>query len=675
MVNIVRVIDISSAQEISVVDYPVKTFCWPFSRYYFFLITLILSCFSGILSARQNELDSLKRALLVANNDTAKAIIFCELGRISINDENLNDAFIYADKARKLSMGTPPFKRGLAKSLNTIGLVYLHQRKKDEALRYFYESLRLNKERKKIDDIIETYNNIGLIYSRHEDYPKALTTYFNAVKIYERNKLGNEDIANVLINIGGLYFHQKNFKDARKYDFEALALMKKIKSLKGEALCYNNIGILHQEENNTDSAIYYLNKCLNINKKLGIKNQIAFNYNNIGVIYHEKGDYQRAMENYNLAVETYQKDSSAIALILSNLGDIYRRIKDFKRSEEYLFQGLEIAKKRNDILNQRICYENLAQLFEDKKDFQNAMKYYKNYILTRDSVLRGNNQMAIEEIKAKFESDKKTNEIKLINSQKEIELNKLKYIKYGLLISIVLISIISLIWISNLQFRIRAKEIFQQNEIRKKISRDLHDEIGSGLTAISMIAEQTKMKIIGSAVNQMTEKVPAEEYAGILNKISERSRSVIEKLREMVWVTNPSNDNIDALVSYFRNYLVNLLDSLPIKYTLNLPEEPIEINIEADLSKNLIAIMKEAVNNIILHSNANHIIVSFFIDKKEDFILEITDNGTGFELNKISTNHHGISNMKKRAEECNCTFEMISEKNIGTKVIIRGNFT
>ena len=199
--------------------------------------------------------------------------------------------------------------------------------------------------------------------------------------------------------------------------------------------------------------------------------------------------------------------------------------------------------------------------------------------------------------------------------------------------------------------------------LRKRISLDLHDEIGAGLTSITMISEQGKIKARGRQPDDIA----------FYEKISAQSQGVSEKLGEVVWATNPENDNLTSLVAYMRNYVSKFLENSTVNYSLHLPDEIPPLNLDPDVGRNLFFVIKEALNNSIKHSGASQLEITFGF-KNKNYNLQIADNGKGIDYSTIAPNHNGLINMRKRIENINGKFEIISGKGRGTKIEISGNF-
>ena len=182
--------------------------------------------------------------------------------------------------------------------------------------------------------------------------------------------------------------------------------------------------------------------------------------------------------------------------------------------------------------------------------------------------------------------------------------------------------------------------IKKMEQLRLRISRDLHDELGSALTGIAIRSELIKEVI--------DEKIKSE----FLNEISIQSRSAVDSLSDIVWALDTANNRIEDLYDRMESILFQLLTPLNIQYTFSPLEIKYSVGLKQDYKQHLFLIFKEAITNIVKHSNAT--IVAVTITKEKNRLkLTIHDNGSNIQENEDKLNGHGIKNMKLRAAKIN----------------------
>lgn len=172
----------------------------------------------------------------------------------------------------------------------------------------------------------------------------------------------------------------------------------------------------------------------------------------------------------------------------------------------------------------------------------------------------------------------------------------------------------------------------RENE-RNRISQEIHDDIGSGLTSIRLLSEIAKAKS-----SQPDNKE--------LEKISATSNVLMDKMNEIIWTLNSRNDSLPNLIAYLRHHVVEYFESLHMQLHLTVPDVINEITISGKIRRNILLSVKEALHNVVKHSQATDVNVVFAVD--QFFSVTITDNGVGFNpaLNKSHSN--GLHNMKER---------------------------
>ncbi len=208
------------------------------------------------------------------------------------------------------------------------------------------------------------------------------------------------------------------------------------------------------------------------------------------------------------------------------------------------------------------------------------------------------------------------------------------------------------------------KELAVEN-VRTKMSRDIHDEIGAGLTKISLMSQRLKL----NAENNK------DVDPALLQKITASSKEITDNLGEIIWTVNPKHDNLPSLLAFLRNYIAHFFEDSNIEYFIHFPDEIPQVHINPDLKRNLFLVLKESLNNIAKHSGANKVHILFhYIPNNNRYSFEITDNGKGFKNDDTKNFSNGLTNMKSRMEASRGKFVISSEIDNGTKIIFKGKF-
>ena len=209
-------------------------------------------------------------------------------------------------------------------------------------------------------------------------------------------------------------------------------------------------------------------------------------------------------------------------------------------------------------------------------------------------------------------------------------------------------------------YRYRLQQQLKFHKMRNRIAADLHDEIGSTLSSISIYSEAAKKITDG---NKATVKV--------LNKISQNSTQVMETMSNIVWAINSSNDKIDNLINRIRIYAVQLSESAYFELHLAENEHIPDFKLDMYQRKHVYLLFKEAINNIAKYAQCENVWIEFE-SSKNIFVMRIKDDGIGFDPTtsneKISLGGNGLFNMRKRASDLGGTLTIDSGIGKGTLI-------
>lgn len=204
----------------------------------------------------------------------------------------------------------------------------------------------------------------------------------------------------------------------------------------------------------------------------------------------------------------------------------------------------------------------------------------------------------------------------------------------------------------------------QISNVRNRIAQDIHDDIGAGLTRISIQTELLKQ-------NPATDK---SDYQKIMDIINKQTHDLIRSLGEIVWTINPADDYLDNMIAYFRVYIHRFMEGSGLSYEINFPEMENKRNVHPDLKRNLFLILKESLNNIVKHAHAHHVNITFLIQKEGKYTLAIQDDGEGFDVRDATVfSGNGLHNMRNRAWAINAHVIYRSQGGQGTEIRIEGD--
>ena len=221
-----------------------------------------------------------------------------------------------------------------------------------------------------------------------------------------------------------------------------------------------------------------------------------------------------------------------------------------------------------------------------------------------------------------------------------------------------------------LLYRIRINEILERHAIRNKIAQDLHDNVGSTLSSISVYSQVAKIYY---------EQQKQDDLHNTLEKISSTSSEMISELNDTVWAINPRNDQMGVILQRMESFARPLLLAQQTRLHFTHDKAVEKLNLSMEKRKNFFLLFKEAVNNALKYAGATLVEVSVKANGN-DITLRIHDNGKGFELSKTSEGFkssdvygggNGLRNMQLRAREMKGKLQVASAPGMGTTISLR----
>ena len=176
-------------------------------------------------------------------------------------------------------------------------------------------------------------------------------------------------------------------------------------------------------------------------------------------------------------------------------------------------------------------------------------------------------------------------------------------------------------------------------EERNRISKDMHDEIGNGLTHIALLSELIQ-----------AQHSPDWDIKKDIRSISTSARKLVQTMSEIIWALSPQNDTLDNLLAYIREQSHQYFEGMNVDFTIHFPEVLPEIKLTNEQRRNLFLVTKEALSNAMKHSGAECIHLSLVITN-DTYCFTVKDNGIGMPINKSKIGSNGLKNMTKRMED------------------------
>ena len=203
------------------------------------------------------------------------------------------------------------------------------------------------------------------------------------------------------------------------------------------------------------------------------------------------------------------------------------------------------------------------------------------------------------------------------------------------------------------------KEI-EKHKIRNRIAQDLHDEIGSNLSSISLMSE----------LIQNDDRINAEASEKI-KRIHKVAKGSTQAMRDIVWLTNPSSDSLKDLIAKMKEVADDMLGKLNLHF--EYPKEFSDIQLLPESKRNIFFIYKETLNNIVKHAESKSVEIKIRFESNTIF-LSIKDDGKGFNT-ETGYGGNGLKNISSRVKEINGNLKFVSSPGNGTLLELTANIT
>ena len=621
-----------------------------------FVLTLIFSGFNQIYG---QDVDSLKKILKSDQHDTIKLQALTDLNWY-YSGSDFGKSKYYAKQEVALAKKIKN-QKWIAQGYNDMAISYYWLENFDSSLHYNFMALKIRKKLKDQRLIASSLSKIGLMYQEKGNYLKAIDYHFQVLEIAEKLN-DRQTIGHTHNNIAIVYEKLKNFEKATHHAKKAINYFDPETEDYFIAKAYGNLaGSYHQLRKFEISRDYYL-KALAIFKKYGDKSSEAGAENGLGMNYRLQGKLEDALRHYkqayDLSKEINEKNSKVV--YAHNIAIVLKKMKRYAEAEEFLREILKETDK-NNAAQQLLMYRQLASLYGYLNTGDSVERYLNKYTDLKEEVFNENVANTLARLETKYITEKAKREL----AEKEVKLeSRRRWLLFSIAMLVILVATLVFVYrYQKVKRKNERKELELNKELEKtrlekefgdekiRIARELHDNIGSHLTF--MISSLDNLSYIENP----------EQKLGKVADLSNFGRLTMKDLRDTIWAMNHDGGSFEQLmarVSELRSVLPsNLFVNIHSNVQHNKPLNGLQL-------LNCYRIIQEFIQNTIKYAEAEQIEI-FFKDRGEDFVIELQDNGKGFDTTNINFGN-GILNMKRRCEDLNGEFTISSGNNKGTFV-------
>jgi two-component system, NarL family, sensor histidine kinase UhpB len=634
----------------------------------FFLVFLF--CIKDLQSQNPGGKESFFKTIHSSANDTDKVYAMFKYGE-TFEQGNKDSAIYWYHKGQQLA-NKINYINGQLRYRHYIGIFYWSLNKYDSALAHADTAYKLAVKYNRKGFQVTSLNLQGTVYQYKSQMQKAAKYYVRAYEMAEQIK--DTAFMNAIAgNLSGVFIEIKRYVKARYYAQIAYDLSVATKDTLSEG--YNLINLATSEINDKEYelAIKESNEAFKIGEIFGDKLLQLYALSNIASSNYELGNTGSAIKSYTQMEVLSRASESNYHLLyaLQGLGNCLGKVNNLIDAIKKYNEAISLSKTIDNKTKEYELRKSLSLAYEKSGNLKEALIQLNLTDALRDSINVIEQNKNVSEIEENYQNEKKLKEIAEKNLELKTEKEKSNRRLLGLIISAISIGILIYLFLQRRKLELQKRAVLQKEtelkiyksnmDERSRLAANLHDDIGSTLSSISIYSEAAK--------NNIHQK-NNEKVIELVNKIGENARETMTHMSDIVWAINPLNDNGTRLFNKMESFASSILSSKNIELQFTVANELNAINFEMPVRQNLFLLFKEAINNCAKYSKAKNVSASFS-KANDNIFLEIKDNGIGFDMNGTQEGN-GLRNIHSRAKELsgNITIES-SEKGTNLKLIFR----
>jgi two-component system, NarL family, sensor kinase len=632
------------------------------------------------LAQEYHDRDSLWRELKKAKADTNKVWLYISLGQQYETNDPDSALFLY-ESALKLSEELN-YMRGMISYYTNATYVYNVKGMYDTALQLNLKSVEIAKAFGNRERITATMGNVAGSYTMLDQPEKAIEIYLQILPLFEKLPLTiNQGVVNE--NLCVLYNGINQFSKAKEYGEKALDVFTRINNDYRKASAMNSLAISYTSLGDSERSIRLLKEAETIARRTNNQYALMSTWLNLSNTYIDVGNFD-VLKDYcdgALKIARNLQDSNSELIALRGLAIYYFNMNKPAEAERYALQSLELARATNSLKHQGLAYSVLAEIAVLRRDFQMNNRYSIKSDSIRDLLLNESIAKNIQNIEAKYESEKKEQKIRELlqdSAIKDLSLERNKLMNAILIGSFV--SLLALALLARHNYRQKKKLLMQENHVqeariaqleneklilageavikgqeeeRSRLAKDLHDGLGGLLSGVKFSLSNMKSNVVLDADSLLI----FERSLDMLDHSITELRRVAHNMMPEVLVKFGLSEALRSYCESLRTSQLFKIDYQAVGITDRLPEKT-EIFI--------FRITQELLNNVVKHANATQVLVQLSRHTREVSIT-VEDNGVGFEKHSASGGA-GLSSVQSRVDYLKGKLDIQSVKGQGTSV-------
>ncbi|HZH69156.1 MAG TPA: tetratricopeptide repeat-containing sensor histidine kinase, partial [Flavobacteriaceae bacterium] len=448
----------------------------------------------------------------------------------------------------------------------------------------------------------------------------------------------------------------KDFQMAKKHYRNAIAISIRNSNDYRLSQAYNNISLVFSREGIMDSAFYYLKKTKKIKEKIGDVGGLAITHNSLGSLYAQNGDFSKAIASFDETIRISEDLGIVPGLFYGNFGkgNTYMMMKSNREALIFYNRALKIAETLEDLEIRKAIHEKLFEIYKSNQNFEKALESYEKLGVIKDSLHAELMQETLSDIRIKYETNLAQQE-NLILREKELAqqevIEKQNAILYILVAAVLIFVVMVIVLLRSYQQRNRAyqtlrftsKELEQQYEKVKKQENELKIRNGLKDKIFSVLGHDLRtpmVNIMGLLDSVSKVEKNKEEFYHILNLLKNETSITLKNLQNILqWSQLQINDKVliineideDKVIKEILNSCRPLATAKEVKVSyINLKQNPFHAD-----ENQFKSIVTNLLTNAIKFSPKHSEVTVKFIEESLQFVLEITDTGSGIATSTV----------------------------------------
>lgn len=507
-------------------------------------------------------------------------------------------------------------------------------------------------------------NNIGTVHWHLGNYDKAFKFLFKSEKIND-SIFHNPGLFLNYINLGNFKLKQHKFTESLVFYNRALDIAKMLNDISKLSLIYGSISLIYSSVDSLNSHVDLIKSEEYRDKSLGYDSSITISkFINSGYLKENNLEYDEALDYYFMGLDYDKLNKSSLVKIdlLNNVGNVYFIKNQVDQAIIYFDKALTMALSLGAKEQVKYLNKNLSKCWTKKGEYEIALDFYNMYDIYKDSIYDKTKSRQIAELETVYETEKKEQQIIL----QKIENDRLMYI---LLLSVGFTIIIIYIYTQRQRAvkKLRKREgelhtqevgqLIQHQELksinamlegeekeRKRIAEDLHDRVGSMLSAMKLQSDPSDEKMVG-----------------LLDETADEVRRISHNLETQVL-------NRFGLAAALEDLAEKIKNSGKVEFELHHLD--LDERLDNKIEINTYRIVQELISNSLKHSQAT-VITTQVNCVADQLIVMVEDNGIGFDSLVVKElGGMGLNNVASRTFELNGNFNVDSNKGQGTAITV-----